>query len=238
MLVEIIKDIRWFLFIILISVMASWNAFLLLLKGSCQDSVDEQACKVPRDVTSMIRAMYNMVNTLLFGDGDQDSLKFTDHYGIVVAIYIFSMIGIPIIMLNMLVAIMTDSYERIKVRFVSLISLTCVVCSFACSILNAILDASTGTLQARVHNDESPDYSGDRYMFPLKIDSFKLWEKVDASLQEIELFMSDDEKRDPDNFPKYCLANGLSVCCLPPHLCESRFLHVIVRKDEAPKCVY
>ncbi len=118
-LVEIIKDIRWFLFIILISVMASWNAFILLLKGSCQDSEDEKTCKVPRDVTSMIRGMYNMVNTLLFGDGDQDSLKITDYYGIVVAIYVFSMIGIPIIMLNMLVAIMGDSYNLIQVCFVS-----------------------------------------------------------------------------------------------------------------------
>lgn len=115
-LVEIVKDIRWFLFVILISVMASWNAFILLLKGSCQNSEAEKTCSVSRDVTSMIRGMYDMVNALLFGDADQESLEITDHYGVVVTIYIFSMIIVPIIMLNMLVAIMGDSYNRIQVR--------------------------------------------------------------------------------------------------------------------------
>ena len=113
---EIVKDIRWFLFVILISVMATWNAFILLLKGSCQNSEAEKTCSVSRDMTSMIRGMYDMVNTLLFGDTNQESLEITDHYGVVVTIYIFSMIIVPIIMLNLLVSIMGDSYNRIQVR--------------------------------------------------------------------------------------------------------------------------
>ena len=60
--------------------------------------------------------MYDMVNTLLFGSGDLASLENTEYFGLVVAIFIISMIVMPIVLLNMLIAIMGDSYELIQVR--------------------------------------------------------------------------------------------------------------------------
>jgi hypothetical protein len=121
MLLEIFKGIRWFLFIILISILASWNAFILLFKeyDSCPASEGGGDCKapLPRDVISMIRGMYNTVNAVVFQDSESNLLESADHYGIAVAIHIFSMIVIPIIMINMLIAIMGDNYEKIKVCF-------------------------------------------------------------------------------------------------------------------------
>jgi hypothetical protein len=60
--------------------------------------------------------MYDMVNTLLFGSGDLQSLENTEYFGLVVLIFIISMVAMPIVLLNMLIAIMGDSYELIQVR--------------------------------------------------------------------------------------------------------------------------
>ncbi len=65
---------------------------------------------------SVYRTMYDMVNTLLFGNGDLDSLENTEYFGRVVFIFIISMIVMRIVLLNMLIAIMGDSYELIQVR--------------------------------------------------------------------------------------------------------------------------
>ena len=116
MLVEIVKAIRWFLFIMLISILATWNSFMLLLKRPCTDPDADATCELPRDATSVFRTLYDMINTLLFGSGDLASLEQTDYFGLVVSIFIVSMIAMPIVLLNMLIAIMGDSYELIQVR--------------------------------------------------------------------------------------------------------------------------
>jgi hypothetical protein len=119
MLVEIVKDIRWLLFIMFIGILATWNAFILLLKPNCQEISDKETCNFSRSnyVTFMIRALYDAVNRLLFGEGDSNSLENTDYFGLVIAIYMVSMTAVPIILLNMLVAIMGKSFDRIEVRF-------------------------------------------------------------------------------------------------------------------------
>ncbi len=116
MLVEIVKTIRWFLFIMFISILATWNSFILLLKRPCLEPDADAACESQRDAASVYRTMYDMVNTLLFGNGDLDSLENTEYFGLVVFIFIISMIVMPIVLLNMLIAIMGDSYELIQVR--------------------------------------------------------------------------------------------------------------------------
>ncbi len=117
MLVEIIKTIRWFMFIMFISILATWNSFILLLKRPCLGPEADATYESLRDSASVFRTMYDMVNTLLFGSGDLASLENTEHFGLVVFIFIVSMIGMPIVLLNMLIAIMGDSYELIQVRF-------------------------------------------------------------------------------------------------------------------------
>jgi hypothetical protein len=116
MLVEIVKTIRWFMFIMFISILATWNTFVLLLKRPCPEPNAGSDCESLRDAASVFRTMYDMVNTLLFGSGDLASLENTEYFGLVVAIFIISMIVMPIVLLNMLIAIMGDSYELIQVR--------------------------------------------------------------------------------------------------------------------------
>ena len=62
--------------------------------------------------------MYHMMNTLLFGYGDVYLFELTDYYVLVSIIFVISMIALPIVLLNMLIAIMGDSYELIQVGFV------------------------------------------------------------------------------------------------------------------------
>jgi hypothetical protein len=119
MLVEIVKAIRWFLFIMLISILATWNSFMLLLKrqAACPEPDADASCEASRDAASVFRTMYDMINTLLFGNGNLDTLENTEYFGLVVFIFIVSMIAMPIVLLNMLIAIMGDSYELIQVRY-------------------------------------------------------------------------------------------------------------------------
>jgi hypothetical protein len=116
MLVEIVKSIRWFLFIMLLSILATWNAFTLLLTRACAQPDAASACESPRDPASAFRTMFDMVNTLMFGNGNLDSLERTEYFGLVVPIFIVSMIAMPIVLLNMLIAIMNHSYDQIHVR--------------------------------------------------------------------------------------------------------------------------
>ena len=119
MLVEIVKAIRWFMLMMLISILATWNSFMLLLKrqAACPDPDADASCEASRDAASVFRTMYDMINTLLFGNGNLDALENTEYFGLVVFIFIVSMIAMPIVLLNMLIAIMGDSYELIQVRY-------------------------------------------------------------------------------------------------------------------------
>jgi len=117
MLVEIVKAIRWFMLMMLISILATWNSFMLLLKrqAACPEPDADASCEASRDAASVFRTMYDMINTLLFGNGNLDTLENTEYFGLVVFIFIVSMIAMPIVLLNMLIAIMGDSYELIQV---------------------------------------------------------------------------------------------------------------------------
>jgi hypothetical protein len=116
MLVESVKAIRWFMLMMLISILATWNCFTLLLKRQCREPDADASCEADRDAASVFRTMYDMINTLLFGNGNLDTFEKTEYFGLVVFIFIVSMIAMPIVLLNMLIAIMGDSYELIQVR--------------------------------------------------------------------------------------------------------------------------
>ncbi len=104
--------------IMLISILATWNALILLLKRRCTNSDADATCEMPRDAKSIFLTMYDMINTLLFGSGELSTLEQSDHFPLVIFIFILSMLAMPIVLLNMLIAIMGDSYELIQVRFI------------------------------------------------------------------------------------------------------------------------
>ncbi len=116
MLVEIVKVIRWFMLVMFISILATWNSFTLLLKRQCPEPDAAASCESSRDAASVFLTMYDMINTLLFGNGNLDTFEKTEYFGLVVCIFIVSMLAMPIVLLNMLIAIMGDSYELIQVR--------------------------------------------------------------------------------------------------------------------------
>ena len=115
MLLEIVKAIKWFMLIMLVSILATWNAFTLLLKRRCPDSDSNVTCEMPRDAKSVLSTAYDMVNTLLFAQSDLSSLDQSDHFPLVAVIFIISMLAMPIVMLNLLIAIMGDAYQIIQV---------------------------------------------------------------------------------------------------------------------------
>ena len=119
MLVEIVKAIRWFMLMMLISILATWNSFMLLLKrqAACPEPGPDASCEANRAPASVFRTIYDMINTLLFGNFILDTLDNTEYFGLVVFIFLVSMIAMPIVLLNMLIAIMGDSYELIQVRY-------------------------------------------------------------------------------------------------------------------------
>ena len=124
MLVEIVKAIKWFLLIMTISILATWNAFTLLLKRRCAD-LDLEAdaeCEMPRDTASVFSTVYDMINSLLFGNTDVGSFQQSDYFPLVAVIFIISMLAMPIVLLNMLIAIMGDSYQVIQVSAASTLS--------------------------------------------------------------------------------------------------------------------
>jgi hypothetical protein len=116
MIVEIVKAIRWFLFIMLLSGMAHWNSFILLLKKRCHEPDSDANCELPHDFISAFQTMFETVMWLLFMTGDVLALENTDHHGLVIVIFFTSMIAVPLILINMLIAIMGDSYLQMRVR--------------------------------------------------------------------------------------------------------------------------
>jgi hypothetical protein len=120
MIVEIVKAIRWFLFIMLLSGAAHWNSFVLLVKkrGPCEShETDTSAtCELPHDAASVFQTMFETVMWLLFMTGDVLTFVNTDYYGLVVVVFFVSMIAVPLILINMLIAIMGDSYLKMQVR--------------------------------------------------------------------------------------------------------------------------
>ena len=99
-----------------ISIFAAFNSFVMLVKRPCSPSDDVTVCEMPHDAHSVFLTLYDMINTLLFGNGDVSTLQNTDYFALVVCIFMCSMIAMPIVLLNMLIAIMGDSYQLISVR--------------------------------------------------------------------------------------------------------------------------
>jgi hypothetical protein len=119
MIVEIVKAIRWFLFIMSLSIAAHWNSFVLLVKRRipCQDIESDPGtnCELPHNSASVFHTMFDTLMWLLFMTGDVSTLENTNYYGLVVAIFFVSMIAVPLILINMLIAIMGDSYLQMQV---------------------------------------------------------------------------------------------------------------------------
>lgn len=114
MVFQIIIDMRHFLYILLIALFAASSAFYALLHHF--DPSDGDAGNPFRSPGHTLFFMFNM---LLLGDFDMASFVFGEYEVLVQVLFVLSMMFTLIILLNLLIALMSDSYERIQVFLLS-----------------------------------------------------------------------------------------------------------------------
>lgn len=108
MVIQIVVDMRHFMVILLVALLASASAFFALLHHPTTDPPDN-----PFNTVS--NTLFYTFNMLLLGDFDTDSFVFGEYKELVRVIFVLVMILTLIILLNLLIALMSDSYERIQV---------------------------------------------------------------------------------------------------------------------------
>jgi hypothetical protein len=126
MVFQIVLDMRYFLLVLLIALLAAGSAFYALLHNS-HDA----------EVTNPFRgpgpALFFMFNMLLLGNFDTEAIVFGEYQGLVQLLIVWVMLFTLIILLNLLIALMSDSYERIQVCVCVLVCVSvcvsvCVIC--------------------------------------------------------------------------------------------------------------
>ncbi|EGD76101.1 serine/Threonine protein kinase [Salpingoeca rosetta] len=107
MILAICFDMRYFLVVLGISIVAAWTSFRLLL-------LDDKT--VPLDgLGDPANGLLIMFNMLLLAEFELDTFGGT--YAVLLRIlFVISMVLVPVVLLNLLIALMSDSYERIQDR--------------------------------------------------------------------------------------------------------------------------
>ena len=107
MILAIVYDMRYFMLVLSISIAAVWTSFRLLLLDDATLPLEELG-----DPANGLLLTFNM---LLLADFDLGT--FDGEYTVLLRImFVLSMIMTPIVLLNLLIALMSDSYERIQDR--------------------------------------------------------------------------------------------------------------------------
>lgn len=109
MVFQIIVDMRYFLVVLSIALLAAGSAFYALLHNSESESEANNPFRTPG------AALFFMFRMLILGDFDTDSFVFGEYKVLVQVLFVLVMVLTLIILLNLLIALMSDSYERIQV---------------------------------------------------------------------------------------------------------------------------
>jgi hypothetical protein len=115
MVLQILKDMVWFLLLLSIGALAAANAFYVLLKNEPCDASDpdcKQLFSNPAD------ALFTMFNMLILSAFERESIVRGPYQVLLHLIFVITMILVPIVLLNLLIALMSDSYEHIQDRSV------------------------------------------------------------------------------------------------------------------------
>eukprot|EP00911_Craspedida_sp_UC1_P001051 UC1_evm1s789 len=98
---------RFFLLILIVSIVAAWSSFRLLL-------LEVSTAGVPVDALGdAASGLFTMFTLLVLGDFDAD--VFAGPYVVLVRLlFVLSMVVVPVVLLNLLIALMSDSYEHIQ----------------------------------------------------------------------------------------------------------------------------
>ena len=107
MVLAIFVDSRYFLLILVVAIVAAWSSFRLLLLEVTEAGVVVDA------LGDSGSGLFTMFNLLVLSDFDAD--VFVGPYVVLVRIlFVLSMVVVPVVLLNLLIALMSDSYERIQ----------------------------------------------------------------------------------------------------------------------------
>lgn len=103
MIIAILYDVRYFILVLAVAVAATWTSLTLLLP-------EKQGYERLGDAGNGLYITFNM---LLLGDFESD--LFDGEYVVLVRLlFVFTMVLVSIVLLNLLIAIMGDSYTRIS----------------------------------------------------------------------------------------------------------------------------
>eukprot|EP00049_Salpingoeca_infusionum_P015675 m.306947 g.306947 ORF g.306947 m.306947 type:complete len:1444 (-) comp15929_c0_seq1:219-4550(-) len=112
MILAILVDMRFFLLILSVSIVAAYTSFRLLLLQRTSTTTMPSTTDVLVDPANGLLLMFDM---LVLSNGDLDA--FTGPYKpLARLLFVLSMVVVPVVLLNLLIALMSDSYERIQDR--------------------------------------------------------------------------------------------------------------------------
>ena len=128
MVFQIIVDMRYFVSILLVAVLASASSFYALLhhstRGHTHSHTDDDdggngngSDNNSNPFRGAGHTLFFMFKMLLLGDFDTDLFLLGEYVSLLQVLFVFSMMLTLIILLNLLIALMSDSYERIQVLF-------------------------------------------------------------------------------------------------------------------------
>jgi hypothetical protein len=124
MVFQIIVDMRHFMAILGVAVLASASSFYALLHHSTRhahahsadyDDDDSNGSGSNNPFRGAGQTLFFMFKMLLLGDFDTDLFLLGEYGALLQVLFVYSMMLTLIILLNLLIALMSDSYERIQV---------------------------------------------------------------------------------------------------------------------------
>ena len=122
MIKEIVQDVKWLILVLAICVFALANFFFVLLNSNrvCPENSNNTACKKFLDLGDPMKnpgeALFATFNMLILSTYDIDLIAPGPFYWVLQVVFAFSMLFVPIILLNLLIAVMSSSYKRINAR--------------------------------------------------------------------------------------------------------------------------
>jgi hypothetical protein len=104
MIAEITMDIRYFMFVLLLAVIGFGNGFFILAKTASEE-----------DLFTGDSFLMSLVFSYRMGLGDFDTTGFEGEYkSLIYTIWVCNTIFILIILLNLVIALMGDTFDRVQ----------------------------------------------------------------------------------------------------------------------------
>eukprot|EP00668_Euglena_longa_P035059 GGOE01045031.1.p1 GENE.GGOE01045031.1~~GGOE01045031.1.p1 ORF type:complete len:444 (-),score=165.93 GGOE01045031.1:295-1626(-) len=116
MILRIIWDVKWFMLVLLLAVMASSNAFYVLIRARPECMGPDIADSCDPNWLFVGSTLFTTFNMVILGSFDTASFVAGPYSGLLQALFVVTMLLVTIVLLNLLIALMGDSYQRIQDR--------------------------------------------------------------------------------------------------------------------------